>query len=185
MRCKDEMGLLATQVCQPASLLECQSFLFPPMNPRNFPRQKGIIVFLLYRAQKCYRLSELWTELHRTQCDIWDHSRSSQFCPFTDLSKPSAPIKCSKVLSGMMEHNSENYAYHNGSQLKPLWAEEKGKQAKADRRLQVSQWCLTTRSEEICQYFCTFAGFHVPSVPATSLPTQLISYSQSFCMTRL
>lgn len=77
MKYKDEMGLLATQVCQLASLLKCQSFLFHPMNPHNFPRQKGAIVFLLYWAQKRYQLSELWTELHRTQYDIWDNSRSN------------------------------------------------------------------------------------------------------------
>lgn len=97
-------------------------------------------------------------------------------CPFTDLSKPLALIECSEVLSGMMEHNSENYAYHNGRQLKLLQAEGKGKQAKADRRLQVSQWCLTTISGEICQDFCTFAGFHVINAPVigfSSNPTDI------------
>lgn len=122
-------------------------------------------------------LSTLRTLDRAAQNTVWHLGplEKQSVCPFTDLSKPLAPIKCSKVLSGMMEHNSENYAYHNGSQLKPLWAEEKGKQAKANRGLQVSQWRLTTRSEEICQYFCTSAGFHVTNAPATSLSTQLIS----------
>lgn len=169
------MGLLATQVCQPASLLECQSFLLHPMNPRNFPRQKGIIVFFLYQAQECYRLSELWTQLHST---VWHLGRleKQSVCPFTDLSKPLAPIECSDVLSGMMGHNSENNAYHNGRQQKLLQAEGKGKQAKADRRLQVSQWCLTTVSEEICQDFCTFASYHVINAPVigfSSNPTDI------------
>ena len=84
--------LLPRYINQHHNLSASQSFVFPPMNSRNFPRQKGIIVFLLYWAQKCYRLSELWTELHKTQCDIWDYSRSSQYAPSLTSANPQLPL---------------------------------------------------------------------------------------------